>query len=61
MDENNDSIFEKGYPKRIFYKHLTNPVIYYGPNNNIIGVFPRKLQYWKYVKNSEEENKLLNK
>lgn len=61
MDECIDTIFEKGYPKQIYYKHLTKQVIYYGPNNSIIGVFPRKLQFWKYVYSSEEEKKLLNK
>ena len=61
MEECHYSIFEKGYPKMIFYKHLTKQIIYYGPNNSIIGVFPRKLQFWKYVNNSEEENNLLNK
>ena len=59
INEYTYSIFEKGYPKKIFYKHLTKPVIYYGPNNSIIGFFPRKVEFWKYVNNSEEENKLL--
>jgi len=37
-EEYNFSIFEPGYPKRIFYKHIVPKRIYYDPNNNIIGL-----------------------
>ncbi len=58
MDYFEMSIFEKGYPKWIFYKHITPLRIYYGPNNSIIGFFPPKLNYCKYVNSKEEENEL---
>ena len=61
MDDFEMSIFEKGYPKRIFYKHVTPLRIYYGPNNSIIGFFPPKLNYWKSVNSKNEENELTRK
>ena len=55
------SCFEKGYPKKVFFKHITPLKIYYGPNDEIIGFYPRKLEYWKYIYNSQEEDNLYNK
>ena len=53
-----DSIFEKGYPKRIFHKHIVPKRIYYDSNNNIIGFFPSKLEFFKTVNSSLEEKRL---
>jgi hypothetical protein len=52
------SIFEKGYPKRIFHKHIVPKRIYYDSNNNIIGFFPSRLEFFKTVNYSFEEKRL---
>lgn len=52
------SLFEKGYPKKIFHKHIVPKRIYYDSNNNIIGFFPSKLEFFKTVKSSSEEQRL---
>lgn len=52
------SLFEKGYPKKIFYKHIVPKRIYYDSNNNIIGFFPSKLEFFKTVNSSSEEQRL---
>lgn len=54
-EEYNFSIFEPGYPKRIFYKHIVPKRIYYDPNNNIIGLHPSRLEFFKIVNSSSEE------
>ena len=48
-EEYNFSIFETGYPKRI----------YYDPNNNIIGLHPSRLEFFKIVNSSSEEKILV--
>ena len=55
IDVIEQSIFEKGYPKRVFYKHKKPARVYYGPNNTIIGVFPSKIEYFKIVYHSYDE------
>lgn len=52
------SLFEKGYPKKIFHKHIVPKRIYYDSNNNIIGFFPSKLEFFKTVNSSSEEQRL---
>ena len=52
------SIFEKGYPKRIFHKHIVPKRIYYDSNNHIIGFFPSRLEFFKTVNSSFEEKRL---
>tara|TARA_B100001287_G_C22460003_1_gene424581 strand:+ start:460 stop:666 length:207 start_codon:yes stop_codon:yes gene_type:complete len=54
------NIFEKGYPKKIFYKHIVPQRIYYDPNNNIIGVHPSRIEFFKIVYSSIEEDNLKN-
>ena len=58
MDEFSYSIFQKGYPKKIFYKHVIPSRIYYGPNGEIFGFFPARIEFWKYVYNEIEELEL---
>jgi hypothetical protein len=63
-DDNN--IFPKGYPKRIFYKHTVPQRIYIlsikkESFDSIIGVHPPRIEYWKIVLSPLEESKLLNK
>lgn len=50
------SIFEKGYPKRIFHKHIIPPRIYYGPNRTIIGFLPSRVEYFKTLYSSFDES-----
>jgi hypothetical protein len=61
LEEFSYSFFEMGYPKKIFFKHITPLRIYYGPNNQIIGFFPSKVEYWKYVNSKNEELELRKK
>ena len=61
MFDNSMNYFEKGYPKKIFYKHCTKPRIYRDPNDNIIGVYPAKLEFWIYLYNSIEEKEFNDK
>jgi len=60
-NDNNKSIFPKGYPKRIFLKHTVPQKIYKDKFNNIIGVHPSVIAFWKNVFSPVEENRLLNK
>ena len=61
MEEYSYSYFEKGYPKKIFFKHITPMRIHYGPNNQIIGFCPKKIEFWKYVNSKNEEIELRKK
>ena len=61
MTSQNSIFFEKGYPKRIFYKHYQDIRLYKDIKGSIIGFFPKRLCFWIYVNNSYEENELLKK
>ena len=61
MEDFDFNVFEKGYPKKIFFKHITPLKIYYDSNNQIIGCFPRRIEFWKYVYTKDEENNLYKK
>lgn len=60
-NEFNYSIFEKGYPKKIFFKHFIPAKIHYGPNNKIVGFSPKRIEFWKYVNTKNEELELKKK
>ena len=55
IEDFNFNVFEKGYPKKIFFKHITPLRIYYDSNNQIFGCLPRRIEFWKYVYTKEEE------
>ena len=61
MENFSYNCFDKGYPKRIYYKHVTPLKIHYGPKGEIVGFFPRKLEFWKYINSKHEEDNLYNK
>ena len=60
-DDLYECYFEKGYPKKIFYKHYTPLTVFKDKSNRIVGITPRKLEFWKYVYDSYEEENLLGK
>ena len=55
------NIFEPGYPKLIFHKHIIPARPYKDPNNNIFGVKPSTIEFFKFVLSSDEETKLKEK
>lgn len=57
----NENIFSKGYPKIVFFKHIVPPKIYKDKFNNIIGMHPSRVEFWKFVSSQSEENKILGK
>jgi hypothetical protein len=61
MYNDNENMFSKGYPKRVFFKHTVPVKIYRDKFNNIIGVHPSRVEFLKIVSSQSEENILLNK
>jgi len=57
----NENIFSKGYPKIVFFKHIVPPKIYRDKFNNIIGMHPSRVEFWKIVSSPLEESELINK
>lgn len=56
QDEN--MLFQKGYPKKIYYPHLVKPKIFYDKNGSIVSITKSVRELFIIVSNYYEEKEL---